>query len=95
VADPRGSVPTKTRAFGLPQHPDDHCPERPVLLAGDQQLGEGPALRVSELADPLDAWKKQQIKSSWNGCHDSSMPLQWPISLSLGQVLLLSPSPAS
>jgi hypothetical protein len=29
----------------LPQHPDEHCPERPVLLAVDQQVGEGAALR--------------------------------------------------
>ena len=28
-------------AFGLPQHPDEHRPERPILLAVDQQLGEG------------------------------------------------------
>jgi hypothetical protein len=34
--------------------PDD--PERPVLLAVDQQLGEGTALRVApELADPVGA----------------------------------------
>jgi hypothetical protein len=38
----------------LPQHPDEHRPERPVLLAVDQELGEGAALRVaSELADPV------------------------------------------
>jgi hypothetical protein len=30
----------------LPQHPDEHRPEDPVLLAVDQQLGEGPGLRV-------------------------------------------------
>jgi hypothetical protein len=38
----------------LPQHPDEHRPERPVLLAVDQELGEGPALWVSpELSDPI------------------------------------------
>ncbi len=26
--------------FSLPQHPDEHRPERPVLLAVDQELGE-------------------------------------------------------
>lgn len=27
------------------QHPDEHRPERPILLAVDQEFGEGPALR--------------------------------------------------
>jgi hypothetical protein len=31
-------------AIGLPQHADKHRPQRPVLLAVDQQLGEGAAL---------------------------------------------------
>jgi len=30
--------------LGLPKHPDEHGPERPVLLAVDQELGEGAAL---------------------------------------------------
>jgi hypothetical protein len=30
-------------ALHLPQHPDQHRPERPILLAVDQQFGEGPA----------------------------------------------------
>jgi hypothetical protein len=38
---------------GLPQHPDED-PQRPILLAVDQELGEGPRLRVPpELADPV------------------------------------------
>jgi hypothetical protein len=41
-------------AIGLPQHAYQHRPEHPILLAVDQQLGEGPALRVGpELADPV------------------------------------------
>jgi hypothetical protein len=41
-------------AVGLPQHPDEHCPQRPILLAVDQQLGECARLRVPpELADPV------------------------------------------
>jgi hypothetical protein len=40
--------------IALPQHPDQHRPERPVLLAVDQQLGEGAALRIApELSDPV------------------------------------------
>jgi hypothetical protein len=42
----------------LPQHPDEHRPERPILLSVDQQLGAGAALRVApELADPFGALK--------------------------------------
>ena len=41
-------------ALGLPQHANEHRPKRPVLLAVDQQLREGAALRVApELADPV------------------------------------------
>jgi hypothetical protein len=41
-------------SFGLPQHADEHGPQRPVLLAVDQQLGEVAALGVApELADPV------------------------------------------
>jgi len=37
-----------------PQHADEHHPQRPVLLAVDQQLGERPRLGVAvELADPV------------------------------------------
>jgi hypothetical protein len=34
-------------AFGLPQHADEHRPERPILLAVDQELGEGAGLGVA------------------------------------------------
>jgi len=38
----------------LPQHPDEHSAERPILLAVDQELGEGATLRVApELSDPV------------------------------------------
>ena len=46
-------LPRRTVAR-LPQHPDQHRPERSVLLAVDQELGEGAALRVApELTDPV------------------------------------------
>jgi hypothetical protein len=36
------------------KYADEHRPERPVLLAVDEQLGEGAVLRVPpELADPV------------------------------------------
>jgi hypothetical protein len=38
----------------LPQHADEHSAERRVLLAVDQQLGEGATLRVApEFSDPV------------------------------------------
>ena len=41
-------------AVSLSQHAYQHRSERPILLAVDQQLGEGAALRVApELADPV------------------------------------------
>jgi hypothetical protein len=41
-------------SVSLAQHPDEHRPEHPVLLAVDQELGEGAALRIApELTDPL------------------------------------------
>jgi hypothetical protein len=41
-------------SIGLPQHPHAHRSERLVLLAVDQQLGDGAALGVTpELADPV------------------------------------------
>jgi hypothetical protein len=33
------------RLSGLPQHADEHGPKRSILLAVDQQLGEGAARR--------------------------------------------------
>jgi hypothetical protein len=53
-------------ALSLPQHPDEHRSERPVLLAVDQQLGERPRLGVPvELADavgPLEVGKHQDAE---------------------------------
>jgi hypothetical protein len=44
----------RIRPLPLSQHPDEHGAQRPVLLAVDQQLGEGLALRVApELSDPV------------------------------------------
>ena len=37
----------------LPKHPDEHRPQRPVLLAIDQEFREGAVLKCSRL--PLEA----------------------------------------
>jgi hypothetical protein len=52
----RGAGVPDDLALSLPQHPDEHRPERPILLAVDQEFGEGPRLRVPpELSDPVGA----------------------------------------
>jgi hypothetical protein len=51
----------------LPQHPDQHRPERPILLAVDQEFREGAGLRIApEIADPYphpvpEEGRRQQI----------------------------------
>jgi hypothetical protein len=50
-----------TTLIRFPQHPDQHRPEGPILLAIDQQLAEGPRLRVPpELADPVGALEARE-----------------------------------
>ena len=44
----RGSSMPLCSAVALSQHPDEHRPQRSVLLAVDQKLGEGVALRVGD-----------------------------------------------
>jgi hypothetical protein len=57
------SIPSEV---GVPQHPDEHRSEDPVLLAVDQELGEGAALRVGpEPADPvgsLEVRKREDVE---------------------------------
>src|SRR5919106_1350646 len=55
--EPEGLVIRVARLpLRLPQHPDEHRSKRPILLAVDQKLGEGAALRVApELTDPRSA----------------------------------------
>ena len=49
-----GAETALASTVALPQHPDQHRPERSILLAVDQEFGEGAALWVApELADPL------------------------------------------
>ena len=48
------TVPKRLPADRLTQHANEHRSERPILLAVDEEFGEGAALRVApELADPL------------------------------------------
>jgi hypothetical protein len=51
-------------AAGVPQRPDEHRPERPVLLAIDQELGEGVTLLVApELADPVGPLEVGELRT--------------------------------
>ena len=58
--------------LGLPQHPNQYSPERPVLLAVDQELGEGLRHRVPpELSDPVGAvevGEHQEVERSLVPC---------------------------
>jgi len=65
--------PVTALPVGIPQHPYKHRPQRPVLLAVDQQLREGATLRVApELADPvgtLEVGEHQDVEQfgAWSG----------------------------
>jgi hypothetical protein len=58
-------------AFALPQHPDKHRSEHTILLAVDQEFGEGATLWVApELADPvgsLEVGKHQDVEKLGTG----------------------------
>ena len=61
------------RPLHLPQHPDEHRPKDSILLAVDQQFGEGTALRVApELSDPvgsLEVGEHEDVEQfgAWRG----------------------------
>jgi hypothetical protein len=52
--------------FHLSQHPNQHRPEHPILLAVDQELGEGATLRKApELSDsvgPLEVGEHEDVE---------------------------------
>jgi hypothetical protein len=53
--------------LALPQHADQHRPDRPILLALDQQLGEGAAFRIApELSDPVGLEAVRQAYSRFS-----------------------------
>ena len=59
-------------ALRFPQHPDEHGPQRPILLAVDQELGEGARLGVPpELAGPVGALEVGSMRT-WS----NSAPLR-------------------
>jgi hypothetical protein len=49
--------------LSLAQHPNEHCPKRPVLLAVDQEFGEG----TSSRAQVAEACREQLQPSSLSG----------------------------
>jgi hypothetical protein len=71
----RGLDRTSQRLVGrsIPQHPYKHRTERSILLAVDQQFGEGTALRVApELSDPvgsLEVGEHEDVEQfgAWSG----------------------------
>ena len=57
-------------ALSLPQHPDEHRPERPILLAVDQEFGEG-----ASRAQVAEACREQLQPSSLSGFAQASRGL--------------------
>jgi hypothetical protein len=57
-------------AVSLHKHPDEHRPKGPVLLAVDQEFGEGATLRVApELTDPvgsLEVGEHEDVEKPFN-----------------------------
>jgi hypothetical protein len=76
--------------LALPQHADEHRSERPVLLAVDQELGEGAALRVPpELADPvgsLEVGERQDVEQLGAGSRPEGVEAFTELSLELLEV---------
>ena len=77
------------RTLALSQHPDEHRSERPVLLAVDQELGEGAALRVApELADPvgsLEVGEHEDVEEFGAGSRTEGVEARSEAALDLGQ----------
>jgi ClpX C4-type zinc finger len=63
-ADPAASAAPHV-AVGLPQHPDQHRPESPILLAVDQQLGEGSHVGRIDTVE-----SRVRIERSWSRSSD-------------------------
>jgi hypothetical protein len=62
-----GAETALASTVALPQHPDQHRPERSILLAVDEEFGEGAALRIaSELTDPVGALEVGEHEA-WRG----------------------------
>ena len=55
-----------TTSVALPQHAHQHSPERPVLLAVDQQLREGATLRVAQNSPIRSARSKSGSMRTWS-----------------------------
>jgi hypothetical protein len=64
-------------AVVLAEHSDEHSPQRPILLAVDQELGEGATLWVApELADPvgsLEVGEHQDVEQLGAGSRTESV----------------------
>ena len=52
-------------AVALPQHPDEHRPKRPILLAVDKQFGEGTCLGFPQYEPMASARSKSGSIRTW------------------------------
>ena len=71
------TLTAKGLVIALPQQADEQCPMRPVLLAVDQELGEGATLRVSlELSNsvgPLEVGEHEDVEKLGAGSQSESI----------------------
>ena len=72
-----------TTPSSLPQHPDEHRPEHPVLLAVDQELGQGATLRVAQDRPASSPLVSAVVPVRAPGCRRpprcvGERPLDWP-----------------
>jgi hypothetical protein len=76
--------PAPTAFSSFAQHPDEHRPKRPILLAVDQELGEGAALWLApQPSDPvgsLELGEHQDAEQhgAWSGTERVQPGLESP-----------------
>ena len=58
----------------LSQHPDEHCSEHSILLAVDQQLGEGSALWVAQNSPIMSARSRSGSMRTWSSSARGARP---------------------
>jgi hypothetical protein len=84
------SGPAGGAVRGIPQHPDEHRPQRPVLLAVDQEPGEGAGLGGAPVrADPLrplGVGEHQDVEEFGAGCGAEGVETVMKLSLELLEV---------
>jgi hypothetical protein len=73
----RTGIASISMTVGLSQHPDEHCSKCSVLLAVDQELGEGVALSGSPQNSPIrSARSRSGSTRTWSTAQPRSAAIQ-------------------